>query len=138
MWNRTSRRLVGLLISVPLLLVGTQDAHAQKKPKGKDRTDPGVAVQVEVTLSLHEREVIMAFFTEHRPEDANRLPPGIRKNLARGKPMPPGIAKKELAPELVSLLPLRSGYEVVQVGWDVVLVEVATGLIRDVMMDVIH
>jgi len=66
------------------------------------------------------------------------LPPGIRKNLARGKPLPPGIAKKTLAPDLVRLLPPRSGYEVVQVGWDVVLVEVATGIIHDVLMDVIR
>jgi len=120
---------------LPLLLFGTQAAQAQKKPK-----DPGAgaAVQVQITFSRHEREQITAFFVEHRQEDQRPLPPGIRKNLARGKPLPPGIAKKMLPPDLVRALPERPGYEVVQVGWDVVLVEVATGIIRDVLMDVIH
>jgi hypothetical protein len=138
MWKSTSRSLLGIALAVPLFLLGTQDAFAQKKPKGNDRPDPGVSVQVELTFSLGEREHITAFFATHGPEGVKPLPPGIRKNLARGKPMPPGIAKKALAPELVSLLPPRPGYEVVQVGWDVVLVEVATGLIRDVLMDVIR
>ena len=138
MWKSTSRSLRGILLAVPLLLLGTQGAFAQKKPKGKDRTDPGVSVQVELTFSLGEREHITAFFAAHGPEGVKPLPPGIRKNLARGKPMPPGIAKKALAPELMGLLPPRPGYEVVQVGWDVLLVEVATGLIRDVLMDVIR
>lgn len=138
MGNRFSRRLLGLALIAPLILFGTRDANAQTKPKGKDRSNPGVAVQVGITFSLNERERITTFFAEHRPEGERPLPPGIRKNLARGKPLPPGIAKKTLAPELVALLPPRSGYEVVRVGWDVVLVEVATGIVRDVLMDVIR
>lgn len=135
MRNHDRSRGLGVVLALPLLLFGTQAAQAQKKPK-----DPGAgaAVQVQITFSQHEREQITAFFVEHQPEDQRPLPPGVRKNLARGKPMPPGIAKKTLPPDLVRVLPERPGYEVVQVGWDVVLVEVATGLIRDVLMDVIH
>src|SRR3546814_10843108 len=39
------------------------------------------------------------------------LPPGIRKNLARGKPLPPGIQKKIVPGSLLSRLPRYSGYE---------------------------
>ena len=135
MRNRDRGGVLGLALAVPLLLFSPQAAQAQKKPKNPG---DGASVQVQVTFSLHEREQITTFFAEHRPEDLRPLPPGIRKNLARGKPLPPGIAKKALPPELVRVLPERSGYEVVQVGWDVVLVEVATGVIRDVLMDVVR
>ena len=66
------------------------------------------------------------------------LPPGIRKKIGRGKPMPPGIAKQVLPEDLLALLPERAGYHRVRVGLDVLLVEVATGVIHDVLMDVIR
>jgi hypothetical protein len=134
MGNPEPSRVLGLALAL-LLLGGPQVVQAQKKPKASG-TD--VSVQVQVTFSAHEREQITTFFAEHRPADLKPLPPGIRKKLARGKPLPPGIAKRTLPPDLLTVLPERSGFEVVQVGWDVVLVEVATGLIRDVLMDVIR
>lgn len=60
------------------------------------------------------------------------LPPGIQKNLARGKPLPPGIAKK-LDGRLVGHLPHYDGYEWQQVGTDLILVALATGLIYEVL-----
>ena len=64
------------------------------------------------------------------------LPPGIRKNLARGKPLPPGIAKKMAPPALVARLPVHPGYEWRVVGTDLVLVAIATLIIADVLFDV--
>ena len=60
------------------------------------------------------------------------LPPGIQKNLARGKPLPPGIAKK-LDGRLVGRLPHYDGYEWQQAGTDLILVALATGLIYEVL-----
>lgn len=60
------------------------------------------------------------------------LPPGIQKNLARGKPLPPGIAKK-LDGRLVGHLPHYDGYEWQQVGTDLILVALATGLIYEIV-----
>ena len=60
------------------------------------------------------------------------LPPGIQKNLARGKPLPPGIAKK-LDGRLIGRLPHYDGYEWQQVGTDLILVALATGLIYEVL-----
>ncbi|MDR9754287.1 anti-virulence regulator CigR family protein [Pseudomonas sp. SZMC_28357] len=60
------------------------------------------------------------------------LPPGIQKNLARGKPLPPGIAKK-LDGRLVGRLPHYEGYEWQQVGTDLILVALATGIIYEVL-----
>ncbi|MCF4997208.1 hypothetical protein GIW70_06460 [Pseudomonas syringae] len=60
------------------------------------------------------------------------LPPGIQKNLARGKPLPPGIAKK-LDGRLIGRLPHYDGYEWQQAGTDLILVALATGLIYEVL-----
>ncbi len=66
------------------------------------------------------------------------LPPGIAKNLQRGKPLPPGIAKRNLPPGLDSSLPERHhGYERIIVGNDVVLVEIDTGEIADIITDAV-
>jgi hypothetical protein len=64
------------------------------------------------------------------------LPPGIAKNLARGKPLPPGIAKN-FDSRLTSRLPHYDGYEWKQIGRDVVLVAVATGIIYEILRNVL-
>lgn len=64
------------------------------------------------------------------------LPPGIQKNLARGKPLPPGIAKK-LDGRLVGRLPHYDGYEWQQAGTDLLLVTIATGVIYEVLQNVL-
>ena len=52
--------------------------------------------------------------------------------------MPPGIAKRFAPDALRSSLSVPPRYDVIEVGWDVLLVEVATGIIHDVLMDVIR
>jgi Ni/Co efflux regulator RcnB len=64
------------------------------------------------------------------------LPPGIRKNLARGKPLPPGLAKRDVPPDLLRRLPMREGYEWRAVGTDLVLYSITSGLIDQVLQDV--
>lgn len=66
------------------------------------------------------------------------LPPGIRKNLMRGKPLPPGIAKKQLPAPYLTWLPSRPGYEWRACGTDVVLVSSASGLVAQVIVDVLR
>jgi hypothetical protein len=66
------------------------------------------------------------------------LPPGIARNLERGKPLPPGIAKQYLPPELTVTLPrLENGLEYVIVAGKLLVVEIATQIVRDVLIDVL-
>ena len=66
------------------------------------------------------------------------LPPGIAKNLQRGKSLPPGIAKQALPSRLVQLLPAAPrGYERVVVAGKILLVEIATQVIHDVLEDIV-
>ncbi|WP_174875045.1 anti-virulence regulator CigR family protein [Vogesella oryzae] len=64
------------------------------------------------------------------------LPPGIRKNLARGKPLPPGIAKRYVPHDMLVRLPERPGYEWRVVGTDLVLVTVGTLIVHEILKDV--
>jgi hypothetical protein len=66
------------------------------------------------------------------------LPPGIRKNLARGKPIPPGIAKTRLPQGYINQLPRYEGYEWRGYGTDLVLVDLVSNVIADVIMDVLN
>jgi len=107
-------------------------------------------VGVGVVFSEHEVQIISAWYREHddyhdhgaKPAKGGKskgLPPGIAKNLSRGKPLPPGIAKQQLPTGLVASLPaVHSGYERVIIDGRVVLVEIATQVIHDVLMDAVH
>ena len=61
------------------------------------------------------------------------LPPGIAKNLVRGKPLPPGIAKKTLPASLINDLPYYPGYEWRAVGDDLVLIALSTAIVTAVI-----
>jgi hypothetical protein len=93
-----------------------------------------------ITFSKREIEIITAYYRETpsvRSEGRGRkLPRGIAKNLARGKPLPPGIAKQSLPARLVAQLPAPpEGHERLVVAGKVLLVEIATQAIRDVLND---
>ncbi|EOV0676043.1 anti-virulence regulator CigR family protein [Cronobacter dublinensis] len=64
------------------------------------------------------------------------LPPGIAKNLARGKPLPPGIAKKSVPASMLNELPYYPGYEWKMVGDNLVLIALSTALVTAVINNV--
>ena len=103
---------------------GNQGGHANtdKRSGGGDH-GPGI-----------NRSNILDIIGEHRDywNPGPALPPGIQKNLARGKQLPPGIAKK-LDGRLVGRLPHYDGYEWQQAGTDLILVALATGLIYEIL-----
>jgi Ni/Co efflux regulator RcnB len=82
---------------------------------------------------------ILRIFSENSGQygPIDTLPPGIRKNLARGKPLPPGIAKK-MNPDFARQLPNYQGYEWRQVGTDAALVNITTGIVRELLRDVLR
>lgn len=86
-----------------------------------------------------EEALIREIFLDQRSQidPARSLPPGIQKNLARGKPIPPGIAKK-FDGHLQSRLPSYPGYDWRQVGTDAVLIDATTGIIEAVIAGVLQ
>jgi hypothetical protein len=104
-------------------------------------------VGVQVTFTSGDASIIRAYYHDgHASQPGKKkgkhgqktLPPGIARNLARGKPLPPGIAKQVLPAGLIDLLPPPPhGFERISVSGKVLLVEIATQVIHDVLEDVI-
>ena len=104
-------------------------------------------ISVSIKFSAGEISIIQGWYRDYGTSTAAHgkgekkskgLPPGIAKNLAQGKPLPPGIAKQHLPESLRSVLPTpRTGYERIIVDGKVLLVEIATQVIHDILEDVI-
>ncbi|PKG49000.1 anti-virulence regulator CigR family protein [Halomonas sp. MES3-P3E] len=113
-------------------------AHgARDKGQQHESYRPGNTRDERVDLPrINERE-LRQLLRQHDAPRAEALPPGIQRNLERGKPLPPGIAKR-FDGRLASQLPQYPGYEWERVGADVVLIEAATRVVVDVLVDVLR
>jgi hypothetical protein len=84
------------------------------------------------TFSNTDRSLVRVYFAQNQVVWTG-LPPGIAKNIARGKKLPHGIAKHALPAGLRARLPKRAGYEYARVGQDVVLIEQTSGVVADMI-----
>jgi len=148
-------RILAAVLAVLLVASGPALAQGQGNNKGKGNDNPGksngditseevvegvTAGVLGAVLSDDEKSTIRNYFQKN-PDSVGKvkpLPPGIRKKLARGGTMPPGIAKQALPDGLHRQLPPRDGYNYEVVGTDVVLIETATEVIVDVLSDVLR
>lgn len=103
-------------------------AQAHGKPPTVHKQQPGPAkgsgpagAQTLISASIGF-DTARRIALDHRYTGYSSLPPGVRKNLARGKPLPPGIAKKAVPGPMLARLPSYSGYEWRVYGTDLVLV----------------
>lgn len=127
------RRIAQQFLAILLLLMAGHSMAAE--------------VGVQVVFTDGEASIIRAYYHDNHYVQPGKkkgkhgkkaLPPGIARNLARGKPLPPGIAKQVLPTGLIELLPPPPhGFERIAVSGKVLLVEIATQVIHDVLEDVI-
>lgn len=103
------------------------DKHYDKRP---DRDFSGSARPI---IAYVPYDNIRRLAIDYRYTGYRALPPGIQKNLARGKPLPPGIAKQAVPEPLLRQLPVYPGYEWGVYGTDLILISVATGLIQQIL-----
>ncbi len=68
----------------------------------------------------------------------DQLPPGLQKHLDERGALPPGLAKRDLPSDLRSALPWRIDEEFLIIDDDVVLIERATGVVLDVLENVLR
>ncbi len=126
----------GLVVGAAAFAATPTTALAQGKSDKETR--PIVTAAASITLTNDMRIEIRDWYRLHPVGGVEALPPGIRKRLARGKPLPPGIAKQVAPAGLRSRVRLPHGYEIVEVGLDVLLVEVATSIVHDILMDAVR
>lgn len=97
---------------------------------------------VSVTLSAEQTAAVRAWYGQSVSGNGNGrgrnggLPPGIARNLERGKPLPPGITKQYLPQNVLVQLPSPgTGVEYIVVAGKLLLVEAATQMVRQILLD---
>lgn len=139
-------RILTLFTVGVVALALAQPALAEPKHKSKGKHQAPVAerdggdVLTHAMITAAETTIIYDFIRRHGVQafgPPQGLPPGIAKNLARGKPLPPGIAKRYLPQGLLAQLPPRPGYEWVTAGRDILLVDVVAAVIVDLLKGVL-
>ena len=105
--------------------------YSSNKPSGKKQRN------YEEDYDEDYSDIRSIFERSNSKSSYQSLPPGISKNLQRGKPLPPGIAKKFNA-DIENQLPYYPGKEWRQVGSDAVLIDATTSVVQEVMRDVLR
>ena len=83
---------------------GNNNASAQQSNgQGKNKGKPD-HVESDISFSTARQLAVNYGLVGYQA-----LPPGIAKNLARGKPLPPGIAKKTVPASMLGQLPYYPG-----------------------------
>lgn len=125
---------VALLVFFGCVVVAAPPEGKGKPDKASSQSSGDVADQLihpELNYDDIRRIAVDQHYTGHKA-----LPPGIAKNLARGKPLPPGIAKKAPRVDFVRQLPSYPDYEWKRCGADLVLVHVATQVVAEVLANI--
>lgn len=140
--TKTLNRLTqACLLLVSLVLVGAvtpdsafaQQGNGNSNGNGNAQQNSKKSEKVSVDLDYAE---IRQLAVNNNMTGYQSLPPGIQRNLARGKALPPGIAKKQLPPQMHSALPVVDGHEWQVVGQDLLLVEAGTMLVVEILNNV--
>jgi len=125
------------LMVLALALVTVAPAWAQNPAKEKPSTEKskgkGQPEKHEKSDDSSEaaRRELKAYY-ERRAAKPAELPPGIAKNLERGKALPPGIQRSRVPDDLAVRLPKRQGEEWAMVGSWLVSVD-KSGIVRQVI-----
>jgi hypothetical protein len=86
------------------LLPAVAGAQGQSQGRGSGGAPAQTSTSVTVVFRESDRATFRSYFVTHGIT-AQALPPGIAKNVARGKPLPPGIAKRALPAGLIAAAP---------------------------------
>lgn len=136
-------------LTLPAFVIGSAEADETRDPRAiQIAEDPGLD---DIIFSEIERRLIRSYYDRHYEDWTNGggnknksippgiakkggwLPPGIAKQLARGNYMPRDVVFYPLPYDLRNQLPYRSGYDYYVVDDKVMLVQIATNLILDVL-----
>ena len=131
-----NRLILSAAVFATVAAVFCTSASAQGRGRGRSSggSTTGTTVGVTVVFGDSDRVTFRNYFTTHKIT-AQPLPPGTAMNVARGKGLPPGIAKKALPRDLLALAP-RVGPDVSFAIVGNVVVALRGGIVIDVMTGV--
>lgn len=115
---------------------------APPRVNGRPIAGASIAVATTVSFSATDATVVRAYYSgakRGRGRNASGgWPPGIAKNIERGKPLPPGIVRQHVPADLLVRLPVPpSGLEYFVVAGKLLLVEAATQVVHQVLLDAV-
>lgn len=126
------------MVSVLVLTAAPVGAQGKGKSNKPDASKSGASgsptSNVVAIFRDSDRATFRDYFRTHRIT-AKALPPGIAKNVARGKPLPPGIAKRAVPPALIALGPKVGPDITFTIAGDVV-VAMRSGVVVDILREV--
>ena len=129
--NSVVRGATLVLMLVPTALYS--QGKARNTPARTASSGSGSSVSVTVVFRDPDRTVFRDYFRTQGLV-VTPLPPGIAKNVARGKPLPPGIAKKMFPRRLIARPGVGIDIVFVMVGHD--MLAVRNGVVVDMMVNV--
>jgi hypothetical protein len=133
--------------TVPALAQGNGNGKAKGHDKDKkDKNDDRGPDQYQ--FRPQDREYISSYYSKHgkgmppgQAKKNSNLPPGLEKQLERNGALPPGLRKKmQPAPVEITrqLPPLPPDYQRSVIGASIVVFNVKTNIVVDVMADVVR
>lgn len=125
-----------LIVTLALTAVAAE-AQLGKGKGNSDRGDAGVMNNLTVDIGISSGEA-RAIARDLGLSGYDSLPPGIAKNVGRGKPLPPGIAKKAPPQNMLARLPQVEDHEWRVSGTDLVLVALGTAIVVEVLEEVFN
>jgi len=138
MWKRSILAVLIVSIIAPAIAAnqgGGQGRGASSAGKEKEKGKGGGAdakPHENAIFNKADHDTFRDYFRSHKIT-AQALPPGIAKNLERGKPLPPGIAKRDLPNDLVQKLGSRAQPGVSYAIFGDRVVAIRSGLVIDVI-----
>lgn len=127
---------------------GKGHGHANFNSKGKDNKFVGhsgaknqlsSSSKSKAKFSDNDRNMISKYSATHPNfSSTGGLPPGIAMNVARGKPLPPGIRRVFLPNDLTQSLAGRKNYDYLVNGKDVIVVNKKDQTVTDILSNVLH
>jgi hypothetical protein len=113
------------------------NGKAKGKEKGAEQRVGPILPESEPVFIKQESVLIRNWSAQSK----GGLPPGLEKQLVRRGTLPPGLQKKiqPLPPYLeMQLRVLPTGYRRVIIGGNIILMNERTGLIYDILRDILH
>jgi hypothetical protein len=149
MMRIAARILVPVLIAglLPVSLAGSEPVQkktrdkvekAQEKKNGKSKSKKRgwKKVRKAVASAGVTAAVARRFARDKKVKKNKDVPPGVRKNLKEGKPLPKGLETREVPKALRDELTVHEGYEWRMAGSDLILVSQDDQVVADVLKDV--
>ncbi|MCB1669694.1 MAG: anti-virulence regulator CigR family protein [Gammaproteobacteria bacterium] len=134
--NRTTTLRCSALLLVSLTLSSCSQMGIYwpiRQGPGGPPGQPGTEASVSVTISTGEARRLAV---NYGLTGMRSLPPGIRRNLARGKPLPPGIARQMVPGRMLADLPVVPDHEWRIAGRDLVLIALGTLVVVEILQNV--